>query len=125
MRSRSMRIISTKQLLILSMLLMLSGSILGQSTLHGIVADSLTHEALIGASVVLVGTSQGAATNLDGEYKIPNIAEGTYQIRVSYVGYETKTISMPFKGDRPVELFIQLSTRRIEGKTIVVTAQAQ
>jgi TonB-dependent receptor len=120
-----MRIISTKQLLILSMLLMLSGSILGQSTLHGIVADSLTHEALIGASVVLVGTSQGAATNLDGEYKIPNIAEGTYQIRVSYVGYETKTISMPFKGDRPVELFIQLSTRRIEGKTIVVTAQAQ
>jgi TonB-dependent receptor len=120
-----MKIISTKQLLILSMLLMLSGSILGQSTLHGIVADSSTHEALIGANVVLVGTSQGSATNLDGEYKIPNIAEGTYQIKVSYVGYETKIISLSFKGDKAVELFIQLSTRRIEGKTIVVTAQAQ
>jgi TonB-dependent receptor len=120
-----MRIISTKQLLILSMLFMLSGSILGQSTLHGIVADSSTHESLIGANIVLVGTSQGAATNLDGEYKIPNIAEGTYQIRVSYVGYETKIINLTFKGDGPLELNIQLSTRRIEGKTITITAQSQ
>lgn len=125
MRSRSMRIISTKQLLILSVLLMLSGSIMGQSTLHGIVADSLTHDMLIGASVVLVGTSQGAATNLDGEYKITNIAAGTYKIRVSYVGYETKTINFPFKGDQSIELYFQLSTRRVEGKTITVTAQAQ
>jgi len=91
-----MRIISTKQILILGMIL-LSGSIFGQTTLQGIVTDSLTQEALIGASVVLVGTSQGSATNLDGEYKIPNIAEGTYKIRVSYVGYQTKIIDFPFK----------------------------
>jgi TonB-dependent receptor len=107
------------------MLFMLSGSIMGQSTLHGIVADSSSKEALVGASVVLVGTSQGAATNLDGEYKIPNIAEGTYTVRISYVGYETKDIRFPIKGDQTIELSIQLSTRRIEGKTIVITAQAQ
>lgn len=120
-----MRIISTKKLMILSMLLILSGSIFGQATLHGLVTDSLSHEALVGASVVLSGTSQGSATNMDGEYKIPNIAEGTYKIKVSYVGYETKIISFPFKGNQSAELFIELTTKRVEGKTITVTAQAQ
>jgi len=119
-----MRIISTKKLLILSMLLMLTGSTFGQASLHGIVTDSLTNEGLIGASIVLVGTSQGAASNMDGEYKITNIAPGSYKIRVSYVGYETKTISYTFKGDNSIELSFRLTTKRVEGKTIVVTAQA-
>ena len=45
----------------------------GSYTVQGIVTDSLTKEALVGASITIVGTSQGAATNLDGEYKIQNI----------------------------------------------------
>jgi TonB-dependent receptor len=120
-----MKNFTERKLLILSMFVMLSGSLFGQAALHGIVVDSLTHEGLVGASIVLAGTSQGAATNMDGEYKITNITEGTYKIRVSYVGYETKTFSYTFKNDKSVELSFQLSTRRVEGKTIVVTAQAQ
>jgi TonB-dependent receptor len=120
-----MRIISTKPMLILSMLFIFTGGIFGQSTLQGIVTDSLTQEALIGASISLVGTSQGAATNLEGEYRIPNITEGTYKIKVSYVGYLPKQIDLSFKGNKTLQLFIQLSPTRIEGKTIEVSAQAQ
>jgi len=90
-----MRNISAKLMIVL---LISSVSIFGQTTLHGIVTDSLSQEALIGASVVIVGTSQGAATNLAGEYQIPNITEGIHKIRVSYVGYRTKIIDFSFKG---------------------------
>jgi TonB-dependent receptor len=120
-----MKIISTSQILFVGMLLILSGSIFGQTTLQGVVTDSLTHESLIGANVILVGTSQGASTNLEGEYKIPNITEGTYKIKVSYVGYHTKILNLSVKGIGLKLLSIQLTTDRIEGKTIVVTSQAQ
>ena len=80
---------------------------------------------MVGASVVIIGTSQGTATNLAGEFKIPNIAEGDYRIRVSYVGYHTKIIDFTLKGSGSRELFVQLATDRIEGKTIEITAQAQ
>ena len=117
-----MRNISAKLMIVL---LISSVSIFGQTTLHGIVTDSLSQEALIGASVVIVGTSQGAATNLAGEYQIPNITEGIHKIRVSYVGYRTKIIDFSFKGSGSMQLFIQLSAERIEGRTIEVRAQAQ
>jgi TonB-dependent receptor len=97
----------------------------GSYTIQGIVTDSLTKEALVGASVSIVGTSQGSATNLNGEYKIQNIPQGEIKLRVSYIGYLTRNINLSLKGDRVIELFIQMSTKRIEGKTIVVTAQAQ
>jgi TonB-dependent receptor len=120
-----MKIICAKGIIVLGILLFLSGRAFGQVTLHGIVTDSLTQEPLFGASVVVVGTSQGTATDFSGEYKIPNISEGVYTLRVSYVGYETKNIQLPAKGNRTLELYIQLSTGKIEGKTIEVRAQAQ
>lgn len=120
-----MRIYSTRQILFVCMLLILSGSIFGQTTLQGIVTDSLTHESLIGASVVLLVTSQGASTNIDGEYKISNITIGIYKIKISYIGYHTETFNYSVGGNALNRLSIQLSTDRIEGKTIVVTAQAQ
>ena len=120
-----MKILFTKRMLFLSILLFMASRMFGQVTLQGIVADSLTQEPLIGASVFLVGTSFGDATNIDGEYKIRNIPDGTYTLRVSYIGYETKFMKLPLKGNRAIDLFVQLSATRIEGKTIVVTAQAQ
>jgi TonB-dependent receptor len=115
----------TRKMLVLGILLFLSSRMFAQVSLQGIVVDSLTQEPLIGASIVLVGTSLGSATNLDGEYKIYNIPEGNYRIRTSYVGYETKTLNISLKGNRSIELFIQLATGKILGKTIEVTAQAQ
>src|SRR5699024_8559158 len=39
------------------------------------------------ANVLLVEVSRGAATNLQGEYAIPNVQPGTYTLRISYIGY--------------------------------------
>lgn len=116
--------IITRRILLFVMLLV-AGNVFAQVTLQGIVADSLTQEPLIGASLYLVGTSLGNATNVEGEYKINNIPEGEYQIRISYVGYKTKFIKLSLKGRRAIDLFVQMATEQIEGKTIVVTAQAE
>jgi len=56
--------------------------------LVGKVTDKDTGEELIGASVTVVGLNIGGLTNVDGEYMLM-LPPGRYDIRVSYVGYQT------------------------------------
>ena len=65
-------------------------SCLAQGTLSGVITDKSTKEGLIGATVLLIGTYKGAATDFTGKYTIAGIKPGDYSIRVSYVGYKEK-----------------------------------
>ncbi|NOY78922.1 MAG: TonB-dependent receptor plug domain-containing protein, partial [Calditrichaeota bacterium] len=55
----------------------------------GQVLDAETGDPLIGANVLVAGTSYGAATDLQGRYEIANLPVGTYTIRVVMMGYTT------------------------------------
>lgn len=59
---------------------------LAQITVTGTVTDK-TGEPLIGASVLVVGTQNGSATDLNGNFTLKNVAEGAI-IRASYVTYK-------------------------------------
>ncbi len=61
--------------------------------LRGVLNDKINVETLIGATVAIEGTSLGAVTNFDGEYRIDNIPAGTYSVKISFVGYTTETVS--------------------------------
>ncbi len=56
--------------------------------LAGVVRNA-TGEPLIGASVLIVETRKGSASDLNGEFAIKNITPGTYRIEVSFIGYKT------------------------------------
>ena len=53
----------------------------------GVVKDVSTGEALIGANIILEGTTIGAATDIEGYYVILNVPPGLYNMRISMVGY--------------------------------------
>ncbi len=59
----------------------------------GIVRDAETNEPLIGANILVVGTSLGAATDLNGRFEITGIRPGEYTLRVTYIGYQTQLIT--------------------------------
>lgn len=61
--------------------------------LRGKVLDQNDGQPLAGAMITLVGTELGAYTEVDGGYEIPEIPAGTYDVEVSYFGYQTKVIS--------------------------------
>ncbi len=65
----------------------------GFGTLRGTIYDKETGEGLIGASVVLEGTSYGANTDLDGNYTVRNVPAGVYKLKVTYVSYQTQVVS--------------------------------
>lgn len=59
--------------------------------LAGRVLDASTGEPLPGATVVIVGTQLGTATDVDGNYFIIGVPVGTYDIQFSFVGYQSQT----------------------------------
>ncbi|MDZ7773151.1 MAG: TonB-dependent receptor [Balneolaceae bacterium] len=58
-------------------------------TLAGYVTDAQTGETLPGATVVLEGTTQGAAADSSGYFLIENISPGSYTVTASFVGYQS------------------------------------
>ena len=59
--------------------------------IKGKIVDAKTNEALIGAAVVIQGTTNGSAANFDGEFIITNVPAGKHTLVASYVGYQTLT----------------------------------
>jgi outer membrane receptor protein involved in Fe transport len=61
--------------------------------IRGQIIDDKTKEALVGASVVIVGTNYGAVTDVEGNFIILNVPPGTYSLRASFIGYQNTTLS--------------------------------
>lgn len=78
-----------RKILYFLLLLVLSAAVMAgtKGRIKGKVVDKQTGEPLIGANVVILGTSSGASTDASGEYTILNIDAGSYDVKVSYIGY--------------------------------------
>ena len=60
-------------------------------TISGTIVDD-KGEPVIGASIIIEGTSQGTITNIDGEYTLANVPENS-MITISFVGYKSLTFA--------------------------------
>ena len=58
-------------------------------SIRGLVYDSATSEPLTGATVIIPNTNFYAITGLDGSFIMRNIPEGNYQLRISFISFET------------------------------------
>lgn len=74
-------------------LLLLCNFAMAQRTVKGTVTDAENGDALIGASVSVVGTTRGTATDINGMYSI-EVPAGSSQIRVAYTGYAEQVITL-------------------------------
>jgi hypothetical protein len=94
-----------------------NGSIVGK------VFDKITKEPLPGVNIVLVGTEFGTASNDAGKFQISNVQIGIYQIKASFVGYDTQIKSdIVVNSARPTEVVFELSPAVIELEGITVTS---
>lgn len=92
--------------------------------LSGTVKDAQNNEPLIGANIILEGTDFGAASNVKGEFVILNIPPGKYNVKVSYIGYESLIYSnVVITADQTTWLSVQLNPQTIQVGEVVVTAK--
>lgn len=81
------RIIST--LLFFLILNILSFAQTGK--IAGLISDGTTGEPLPFVNILIIGTTQGAASDINGYYSIIGVSPGTYSVRASAIGYNAVT----------------------------------
>ena len=69
--------------------------------ISGTVYDASTGEPLIGVSVIEVGTTNGAITDLDGKYMFEITSD---KVSYSYIGYRTEQLTISASGTYDVKL---------------------
>ena len=104
--------------LFLLLFICFSQIILAQTVISGSILDNNTKETLIGANVVIKGTSIGTATNLDGFFKITTASGFPIVLTVSYLGYANKEVVVKEnKKDRII--FLSVDSKTLEEVRVI------
>jgi len=92
--------------------------------IHGKVTDHETGEALVGATIQVVGTSFGATTDVNGMFTILNLNPDTYVLKASYIGYQTITLSnLAVDANLTTEANFVLPSEGVKVATVEIIAQ--
>lgn len=89
-------------------------SVAANRTVHGIVVSAEDGEPLVGATVMGAGTTDGTATNIDGQFSL-SLPESVRHIKVSYVGMHSREIAIT-----PGEMRIELTSANQLDEVIAV-----
>ncbi|RTQ49584.1 TonB-dependent receptor [Hymenobacter gummosus] len=96
-----------------------------QGTLTGKVLDKKTGEAVIGATVVVTGTTQAAPVDVEGSYEL-KLAAGTYGITITNLGYKALTFTgIVVKPGQKTTLNGTLEENAISLSDVTITGQRQ
>ncbi|MCH4552137.1 TonB-dependent receptor [Aestuariibaculum lutulentum] len=111
---------------VFSLCMLFSCVILAQDkyTIRGVLKDKANGETIIGATVFLQGTSNGAITNEYGFYSL-TVPKGDYTILVSYLGYNTITKSISLSADITLDFELEESATSLNEVVIVAEESEQ
>jgi TonB-dependent receptor len=87
------------------------------------VIDSHQRTPLLGANVLVVGTTIGTTTDLEGRYILRGVEAGGRRVKASYIGYEPNEVEIDVEPNGEQQLDISLNQTGVEGEEVVITAQ--
>lgn len=96
--------------------ILIAGMAQAQNNFKAYIKDNQTKEPIIGATALLIGTSNGASADLNGFLHIKNIPDGQQVIRFSSIGYEERidTINFPLATEDTLEILLESGTEEME-----------
>ncbi len=108
-------------------LLFLTVPIFSQSQLTGMIEgtalDAATRSPLIGANIIVMNSTLGAITDINGKFSIRNVPVGNYSIQFRMVGYSTITKTDAIvRSQRMTAVNAELMEQTLESEQVVVTA---
>ena len=84
--------VNFKSLVLLACFTALSSFAFAQRTISGMITDGDSNEPLVGASVVITGTTKGTLTDVDGKYSLSDVPKEAASLTFSFTGYSNLTI---------------------------------
>jgi len=105
--------------LIFILLLAVNTAVFGQIHLSGSLMDSETSMPIVGATVYIPKLEKGTVTDLDGKFRFSGLAEGTYDLVISSLGYSSTTIKVEVPSE--TDLKVLLNPTAIEMEEIIIS----
>ena len=91
-----------------------------QKSVTGKVVDALTGEPVVGASVLVKGTTIGQATDINGDFTITNVPNSAKTLRISYIGLKDQEVTIKSK----VRVYMQPETTETDEVMVVAYGTA-
>ena len=90
----------------------------------GKIIDRESGEPLIAVNIMLVGTTLGAATDVDGNYMILNVTPGNYTLRISMISYQNVFVEdVQVVADRTTKISAEMQSADVELDQIIIKAE--
>ena len=86
--------VNLKCLMLVAVFTALSSFAFSQRTITGTITDGENNEPLVGASVVVTGTTKGTLTDVDGKYSLSDVPANATSLTFSFTGYANLTIPL-------------------------------
>ena len=94
-----------------------------QGKIVGKVIDKKTTETLIGATIIIEGTTIGTITDFDGNYTLNNVPAGNHTIICSYVSFTKEKKELTVGQGETVEVNFELSSASLSLDEVIVKAK--
>ena len=90
--------------------------------ISGLVFDK-DNNPVIGASVAIIESNIGTATDVEGYYYIINVSPGSYMLKINMIGYKAVTVeNVTVSVNKTTRIDIMLEESFVQGEEVVVTA---
>jgi len=96
-------------------------------TVRGTIADKVSQTPLPGVNIIVEGIEPllGASTDMDGNFRITNVPVGTHQLKISFMGYTEKVMTVVVNSGKEPVLNISMEESAQELNEVVVKATAK
>ena len=111
-----------KKVILLLSLYFISISVFSQTgTIKGVIIDKDSKEEIIGATVMLAGTSTGAVTDIFGNFKLDKIPVGKQKIVITFIGYQKQELELEVKTNQITSLNVDLQyeSKMLDAVTVI------
>jgi outer membrane receptor protein involved in Fe transport len=121
--AKYLHIFKNNTLVLLGLFLLTGISSSAQGVLYGTIKDKQSKEVLIGANILVKGTTRGAATEIDGTYRIDGIKAGIYDVEVTYIGYKKTVITgieIEERKNKKLDIELESTVLTIDQEVVIV-----
>jgi hypothetical protein len=106
-------------------LLFSSGLYSQTASIKGFITENVTGEPVIFTSVYLLGTTFGAASDINGYYVISKIPAGDYTLMVTYMGFDTIREKLSIQKGDMISRNLKLNKSAIDLKSLSISAERE
>ena len=113
-----------RQILLIAAWIIISATVKAQTgVIKGTITDANTKETLIGATVALQGTTNGAVTDFDGNFRIEKVQPGSYNLVISYISYDSQIMRVEVGNGKESDVKVELKVASVDIKEVQVVAK--